>query len=55
MKFYYVDERSAEGGAVGNQPSAEESAEVGVMLSEGERQGDWDYVWSKGKGEVSKV
>ena len=56
MKFYYADERNANGGPVGNQPHGEESAKVYIELSEREKQGeggrDWNWVYVMGRGRI---
>ena len=49
MKFYYADERSPNGGPIGNQPNGEESAKVYVELSEGRTQKEWDWIFVKGR------
>ncbi|OAG33959.1 hypothetical protein AYO21_11912 [Fonsecaea monophora] len=50
IKFYYADERNAEGLPVGNAVSGEAAADEYVKLAERADQGPWLYTFVKGAG-----
>ncbi|KAK9242124.1 hypothetical protein V1506DRAFT_107604 [Lipomyces tetrasporus] len=49
-KFYYVDERTPDGGPVKNDRDGNAHAEIYFQLAEEPEQGPWDYTFVKSKG-----
>jgi len=50
LRFYYCDERKADGGAVYSAIDGDASAKHYVELSEGKTQGPWQQTFVKGVG-----
>ncbi|KIW87309.1 uncharacterized protein Z519_11945 [Cladophialophora bantiana CBS 173.52] len=50
VRFYYADERNAEGLPVGNAVSGSAAAEEYLKLAEQKEQGPWLYTFVKGEG-----
>ncbi|KAF1963672.1 NAD(P)-binding protein [Byssothecium circinans] len=49
-KFYYADERKADGSSAGQEVDGDAHAELYVVLAEGKAQGPWQQTFVKGKG-----
>lgn len=54
FKFYFVDERQAEGGPT-IPVSGESAAEMYVQLAEYQNQGPWNFTFVRGRGYVEQT